>query len=214
MEPQNTIVSERSPSMSFSESAPSERAVTEMVQPRKSPVSRATEAVQAIMPAAAAGTILGMSRTRLFTILLILLVVGFLAVKLRPYISYISTMVDLLQTLLTSSIGLAASTSTGIVDNTADGTDVIVDKLSGSSKKKITSPPKASESNASDPKPSESTKTSTKKSPEPDESTSSVQSKSGYCYVGDWKGVRSCVKVNGACESGKVFSTEAECTKT
>ena len=229
MEPQNSYV---------------ESALTETRGPRKSPVSRATEAYQAIMPAVAAGTIFGMSRTRVFTIILIVLVLGFAAFKLYPYIAYISSLVQLLRQLFGSAIGLAASTSTGIVDATAAGTDVIVDKLSGSSKKQLRLPePNAPESKASEwtapkkaekaekPVPSKpsaakasipalsAAKASApapsapkKKSPEPDDTTSSVQSKSGYCYVGEWKGVRSCVKVSGECKSGKVFSTESACT--
>lgn len=202
---------------------------------RQSPVSRQSsgnsdqnsfqsEAVKTLMPAATAVTILGMPRSRFFTILLIVLAGGFLVIKLRPYIAYVSSLVDLLRTLFNSTIGLAADTSTGIIDNAATGTDVIVKKISGTSRKQIRLPePIDSKTDASEwtsdkrietveknePKPSLFKK---QKSPEPDETTSSVQSKSGYCHVGDWKGVRSCVKVNGGCK-GKVFDTEEECLK-
>jgi hypothetical protein len=49
------------------------------------------------------------------------------------------------------------------------------------------------------------------KTPVPDESSSSIQ-KAGYCYIGEWKGVRSCLKVdeNTPCES-QVYSTEELC---
>ena len=170
------------------------------------------------MPAMAAGTILGMPRGRFFTILLIVLITGFVAIKLRPYISYVSSLVNTIRMLFDSTIGLAASTSTGIVDNAAAGTDVIVDKLSGGKQKQLRLPQPIDKSTGSEWKASdtESKKTDeklTKTSPIPDETTSSVQSKSGYCYVGDWKGVRSCVKVSSGCESGKMFSTESECVK-
>jgi len=33
----------------------------------------------------------------------------------------------------------------------------------------------------------------------------------GYCYVGEWKGVRSCVKVDNTPCSTKVYSTMAQC---
>jgi hypothetical protein len=217
MEPQNSIVE----SAPFSESArksPVSRA-TEMFQ--KSPVSRATETFQAIMPAVTAGTILGMSRGKFFTLLLIVLLIAFAAFKLRPYIAGVSSLINLVRQMLSSTVGLAASTTTGIVDNTAEGTNIIVDKISGSSKKQIRLPePVKPESKASawkaesKPKPVEPSDPKKTKSPEPDETTSSVQSKSGYCYVGDWKGVRSCVKVNGECESDKVFSTKSACTDT
>lgn len=50
---------------------------------------------------------------------------------------------------------------------------------------------------------------------EPDESSSSIQSvgKSGWCYVGENKGVRSCatVGVNDVCMSGNIFPTRDVC---
>jgi hypothetical protein len=53
------------------------------------------------------------------------------------------------------------------------------------------------------------------KTPDPDESTSSIQSSSldsGYCYVGEWKGVRSCVKVDKTtpCKT-QLYSTQELC---
>ena len=187
---ENSIVSPSESQTASTESqiAPDARVATDT---RQSPVSRftPTAAYKAIMGSPiVAGTILGMSRTRFFTILLIVLLVGFAAVKLRPYIAYLSSMIGMIRTLFDSTVNLAASATKGVVDNAADGTEVIVDKLSGTS-----APKKA------------------KTSPEPDDTTSSVQSKSGYCYVGDWKGVRSCVQVNGDCPSGKVFPTKQEC---
>jgi len=202
---------------------------------RQSPVSRqssdalqsSVEAVKNMMPAATAVTILGMPRSRFFTILLIVLAGGFLVVKLRPYIAYVSSLVYLLRTLFNSTIGLAADTSTGIIDNAATGTDVIVKKISGTSRKQIRLPePVDSKTDASEWTSDKTVENETEpvekkklkqsifkgqKSPEPDDTTSSVQSKSGYCHVGDWKGVRSCVKVNGGC-TGKVYDSEEECT--
>lgn len=155
-------------------------------------------------PVIAAGTILGMSKSRFFTIILIVLVLGFAAFKLRPYFAYLSSLINTIRILFDSTVTLAADTSTGIVDNAAAGTDVIIDKVSGTSHKHT----QPTQSNKSNPP-----KQQTKPSPEPDDTSSSVQSKSGYCYVGDWKGVKSCVRVNGGCASGKVFKTEEECTR-
>jgi len=45
--------------------------------------------------------------------------------------------------------------------------------------------------------------------PEPDESVN--QSKSGYCFVGEWKGIRSCVKVNNTPCSSEIYSTKQQC---
>jgi len=52
--------------------------------------------------------------------------------------------------------------------------------------------------------------------PEPDESTSNVQggAQGGFCLAGEWKGVRSCVKIpkGTECVSGQLFPTELKCT--
>jgi len=162
----------------------------------RSPKPLAT-ALQATPLAQATTTVLGLTKGRLLTVALIVLLGGFAFMKLRPYLSYIGMLIDLLRTLLDTSINTVADTSSKIVDNTVDGTDVIIDKLSGSTKKQVGIVPRKSNKE--------------KKAPQPDDSSSSVQSKSGYCYVGDWKGVRSCVRVNGDCPSGKVFESEEAC---
>jgi hypothetical protein len=43
--------------------------------------------------------------------------------------------------------------------------------------------------------------------PQPDESVN----QKGYCYVGEWKGVRSCVKVDRTPCSTQLYSTEQQC---
>ena len=52
--------------------------------------------------------------------------------------------------------------------------------------------------------------------PEPDDATSSTQksqSKSGYCYIGEDRGFRSCININegDSCMSGDIFPTEEIC---
>ena len=54
--------------------------------------------------------------------------------------------------------------------------------------------------------------------PKPDLSTSTIQSskianKSGYCYIGEDRGFRSCIKIKQGdkCMSGNIFPTEAIC---
>lgn len=49
-----------------------------------------------------------------------------------------------------------------------------------------------------------------KPAPEPDESVNQSKSK-GYCFVGEWKGVRSCVKVDKTPCPTQVYSTEQQC---
>ena len=109
--------------------------------------------------------------------------------QFRPYFSYVNDMVNMVKTLLDTSISMASATTSGIVDSTAAGSTVVVDKISGKKK------PKAS--------------------PEPDDANSSVQggSQGGYCLAGEWKGVRSCVRVNNEkdCNSGKLYDTKDKC---
>ena len=55
-----------------------------------------------------------------------------------------------------------------------------------------------------------------KKSPKPDEANSRIQrsaGKSGYCYIGEDRGFRSCIKVGeqDTCMSGDIFPTHAIC---
>jgi hypothetical protein len=54
-----------------------------------------------------------------------------------------------------------------------------------------------------------------KQPPLPDDATSRTQrtGKSGYCYIGEDRGFRSCIKVgeNDTCMSGDIFPTHAIC---
>ena len=44
--------------------------------------------------------------------------------------------------------------------------------------------------------------------PEPDES---INQSKGYCFVGEWKGVRSCVKVDKTPCATQLYSTKQQC---
>ena len=127
----------------------------------------------------------GISTTTVLIIILCSLIGIFLFLKLQPYISFLSILIDYARSFLNSGVGLAAGATKNIVDQTADGSNLVVEKVSG--KKRF------------------------KKEPQPDDATSIVQTKAPYCYVGEWKGVRSCVKVKGKCESDQTFATEARC---
>jgi hypothetical protein len=105
----------------------------------------------------------------------------------RPYIQYLNQFLELINSLANTGVNLAASTSSGVVDNTTKGSKVVVNKLSGKQKPKLKQPVV------------------------PDDSSSSVQESKKFCYVGEWKGVRSCVKVNGECKSNQRFETEELC---
>ena len=127
----------------------------------------------------------GISTTTILMIILFALIGVFLFLKLQPYLSFLTSIVDFVRNFMNGGVSLAAATTKNIVDQTADGTNVVVNKVSGKKKKTNV--------------------------PEPDDTTSNVQTKGAYCYVGEWKGVRSCVKVKDKCESGKTFESEEKC---
>lgn len=47
--------------------------------------------------------------------------------------------------------------------------------------------------------------------PQPDDSTSKIQEKKGYCYIGSWSGSDICVNNYDTCYSGKIYDTKEEC---
>jgi hypothetical protein len=127
----------------------------------------------------------GMSTTTVLMIILFALLGVFIFLKIQPYLSFLTSIVDFVRNFMNGGVNLAAATTKNMVDQTADGTNVVVNKVSGKKKKQTI--------------------------PEPDDTTSNVQTKGAYCYVGEWKGVRSCVKVKDKCESGKTFESEEKC---
>jgi hypothetical protein len=50
--------------------------------------------------------------------------------------------------------------------------------------------------------------------PNPDDSTSNIQEKKGYCYIGNWKGSNMCINNYDTCYSGKIYDTKEECMAT
>ena len=95
---------------------------------------------------------------------------------------------------------------------------------SGSSDKSSSSKKSSSSSKKSEPDDldkainvSSSSKKKSSSIPEPDDATSRTQSskasKSGYCYIGEDRGFRSCIKVNdpNRCMSGEIFPTRDIC---
>ncbi len=104
---------------------------------------------------------------------LILAVAIFIYINVRPYLSMIVLMIELIRNLLVNSLTFTKNVSEQVVDDTSIGAKLVVNKI---------------------------------KNPMPEESRPSK----GYCYVGEWKGVRSCVKVNSQC-STPVYSTMQQC---
>lgn len=107
---------------------------------------------------------------------LILAVIIFIYINVRPHLSMILFVIEIIRSLLVNSLTLTKNVSEQVVDDTSIGAKLVVNKI---------------------------------KNPMPEESKPSKPSK-GYCYVGEWKGVRSCVKVNSQC-STQVYSTMQQC---
>jgi hypothetical protein len=128
----------------------------------------------------------GVSTTTVLIIILVSLIGVFVFLKIQPYLSFLSVLIDYVRSLLNGGVSLAANTTKNLVDQTAEGSNIVVEKVSGKKKPK-------------------------KNEPEPDDATSIVQNKGAYCYVGEWKGVRSCVRIKGKCESGETFESEQKC---
>ena len=109
--------------------------------------------------------------------LFLLLIVGiFIYIKIRPYIYHLLDTIETIRQLLNMVLSFSDNVAKNVVDETAIGSKVIVNKLS-------------------------------KPIPEPDES---INQSKGYCYIGEWKGVRSCVKVDRGCPD-EVYSTMQQC---
>jgi hypothetical protein len=116
----------------------------------------------------------------------ICILVGLLYYWISPYLYKLISFIEMLRSTLDMLISFSSSLSQNVVDETSIGSKIVVNKLSRPKK-----PPST---------------------PAPDDSSSTIQGTSGYCYVGEWKGVRSCVKVDKKtpCKS-QVYSTEELC---
>lgn len=120
-----------------------------------------------------------------FIAISICIVVGLVYYFISPYFHYIVEGIEFIRNMLDLLISFSSALSKNVVDETSIGSKTVVNKLSRK------------------PKPV--------KTPVPDDSSSNIQG-AGYCYVGEWKGVRSCVKVDKKtpCET-QVYSTEELC---
>ena len=124
-------------------------------------------------------------------VMLVIIVLIMLFWIVRPYLNQFSAVVDLLKSFSGSSVK-TLETTTKAEDVAIEESATKVDQ----DMKKIL--PKK-----------------TLQEPKPDDAASSLQggAKTGFCLAGEWKGVRSCVKVeNGKnCASGQLFPTEELC---
>lgn len=114
-------------------------------------------------------------------LLVILLVCVFLYIRVRPYIYHLLDVIETIRQLLNMVLSFSGNVTKKAVDETSVGAKLVVNKLS-------------------------------KPAPKPDESVNQTKSPSnGYCLVGEWKGVRSCVRVDKSGCSTQIYSTEEQC---
>ena len=217
------------------------RATEDLAEAQEALSSAATDAMADVQPAsadtesaysdasagtslaAAAGTVAaaaapgGWSWGTFIRYALIVLILIFLGLNLFAQMGKTgSSFSGVLRTLLArvgdtakSTVDTAAAGTTGVVDEAASMTDRAVDFATGSGGSSGgASSGKAEQQDASDSAPP---------IPSPDTAGSRTQSnqppKSGYCYIGEDRGFRSCIKVNKStqCMSGEVFGTRAQC---
>ena len=120
---------------------------------------------------------------------IICIVIGILYYWLSPYFYKLVEYIDTMRSMIDLILSFSSNVGESVVDETSEGAKTIVKSVS---------------------KPKE------KKAPAPDDSSSSVQSSptsanGQYCYVGEWKGIRSCAKVGKSSCKGKTYSTEELC---
>ena len=121
-------------------------------------------------------------------------------------------------------VDVAAGATEDVIDLGQRALGASSTSKSGSSDKSSSSKKSSSSSKKSEPDDldkainvSSSSKKKSSSIPEPDDATSRTQSskasKSGYCYIGEDRGFRSCIKVNdpNRCMSGEIFPTRDIC---
>ena len=122
-----------------------------------------------------------------YKVILLVFVLMIVFYYIRPYIGHLNDIFTLMKSFMNSSVDMT----------TPD------EKTEKKNSKKI-----AKKVDGETPTPSS-------KQPKPDDSASSVQggAKSGFCLAGEWKGVRTCVKVDNGkdCSSGQLFPSEEKC---
>ena len=170
-----------------------------------------------------------------FKVIMLILILAFLGLNLFKYLADATdTTTDILGDPIKQIAAIfgytVGETTKNIVDTSAEGTKLGIDVAAGATEEAIDLGQRAlgasssKKSNTSDDFPTESTAsaaTSTKKKaasiPEPDDAGSRTQSskasKSGYCYIGEDRGFRSCIKVDdpNKCMSGEIFPTRDIC---
>ena len=182
--------------------------------------SRARAAVSAATAAAVASSPGGWNWGTVIRYLLIIMVLALLGFNLFAQLGKATESVtDVFKPLVSkvgavvrSTVDTSATGTKGAVDATASAVDKAVDAVTGEAHDERAGGGPGLPATGGD-----QGEDHEQKLPSPDTAGSRTQSnqpqKSGYCYIGEDRGFRSCIKVNSTtkCMSGQVYATRAQC---
>jgi hypothetical protein len=163
--------------------------------------------------------------------ILIFLILAVLGINIFAYLGYFTEdTVGILRPLIFVGISTTSDISQDIISNSAQGTKAATDIVAGTVNSAIDTTSNVLTQSSNDHELEEETIDDHDKlqkdinednkrmnnAPEPDDATSKTQKtkgKSGFCYIGEDRGFRSCIEVNenDTCMSGDIFPTEQIC---
>lgn len=168
----------------------------------------------------------GLSWSTLIRYFIIILILIFLGFNIFTYLGKITDWIlDLIKPVLAFFGYGIAKTTKQIVNVSATGTKGLVDVTAGTVndgvdllEKGLSSKRKRAKKDMSDMKAIDNSVINQQSDPMPDDAGSRTQAskakgKAGYCYIGEDRGFRSCIKVGEAdmCMSGDIFPTHDVC---
>jgi hypothetical protein len=163
---------------------------------------------------------------KIFVVIIILAIFGFnifnnlgvvteqIAFITEPIISFFAIIFGKTSKTVIKTTTAGTRGVTEIIDDTVDVVDATITKAAN---KKYVIPVPIAKKNNSNNIGQDYEVENVNTNPEPDESNSIVQQgnlgKKGYCYVGNWNGFRSCVKVSESdeCLSNMIYKSDAIC---
>jgi len=163
--------------------------------------------------------------------ILIFLILAVLGINIFAYLGYLTEdTIGIIRPLIFVGISTTSDISQDIISNSAEGTKAATDIVAGTVNSAIDTTGNVLTQSSNDDELEEETvddhdklqkdiNEDNKRSndvPEPDDATSKTQKvkgKSGFCYIGEDRGFRSCIEVNenDTCMSGDIFPTEQIC---
>lgn len=163
--------------------------------------------------------------------ILIFLILAVLGINIFAYLGYFTEdTIGIIRPLIFVGISTTSDISQDIISNSAEGTKAATDIVAGTVNSAIDTTGNVLTQSSNDDELEEETiddhdklqkdinedNKRSNNAPEPDDATSKTQKtkgKSGFCYIGEDRGFRSCIEVNenDTCMSGDIFPTEQIC---